>query len=183
MKLKLVTLVVLFLACGSLYSQQVYLTFAGIVNFTSNAPLEVIKATSDQLHGAIDPSGRSFAFTIENNSFKGFNSTLQQEHFYENYLEVQEYPVSTFKGKFIEAIDPGNEKEQLVRAKGILNIHGIEQERIIKGTIRASGDKLIIHADFSVPLKDHEIKVPGIVNQKIADVIEVSISAELSPKK
>ena len=167
----------------SAMAQQIYLTYAGIVNFTSNAPLEVIKASSDQLHGAISISERSFAFTIDNKSFKGFNSTLQQEHFYENYLEVQDYPASSFKGKLIEAIDSGTTSEQLIRAKGILDIHGMEQERIIKCIVRVNGEKLIIHADFSVLLEDHRIKIPGIVNQKIAEVIDVSISAELSLKK
>lgn len=181
MKIKAV-LFIFMMTNATLNAQQVYLTFAGIVHFTSDAPLEVIKASSDQLHGAVNPAERSFAFTIENNSFRGFNSSLQQEHFYENYLEVQHYPSSTFKGKFIETIDLETDGEQLVRAKGVLNIHGIEQERIIKGTIRVSGDKLIIHADFTVLLEDHKIKVPGIVNQKIAELIDVSISAELSPK-
>jgi hypothetical protein len=59
-------------------AQPVYMTTGGIVNFTSDAPLEVIKASSDKLQGAISINERSFAFTIDNSSFKGFNSPLQQ---------------------------------------------------------------------------------------------------------
>jgi polyisoprenoid-binding protein YceI len=98
-------------------------------------------------------------------------------------MEVQEHPSSMFRGKIIESIDISSTAEQVVRAKGMLDIHGVEQERIIKGTVRVSGDKLILHAEFTVLLEDHDIKVPGIVNQKIARIIDVSISAELGLKK
>ena len=164
------------------FSQNIYMTRTGAAGFTSNAPLEVIKAESKEVFGAINLTDRSFAFSIDNKSFKGFNSDLQQEHFYENYMEAQKYPSSSFKGKIIEEINPGSEQEQVVRAKGILDIHGVEQERIIKGTVKISGDKLYLHADFTVLLEDHQIKIPRVVFQKIAEVIDVSISAELTLK-
>jgi polyisoprenoid-binding protein YceI len=164
------------------FPQQIYMTRTGTAGFTSNAPLEVIKAESKEVLGAINLEDRSFAFTIENKTFKGFNSALQQEHFYENYMEAQKYPSSSFKGKIIEEINPGIEQEQVIRAKGILDIHGVEQERIIKGTVKMNGDKLLLQADFTVLLEDHQIKIPRVVFQKIAEVIDVSISAELTRK-
>ena len=130
--------------------------------------------------GAIDLKDRTFIFTMDNNSFKGFNSSLQQEHFYENYLETQLYPKSTFKGKIIEEIDMKSNAEQVVRAKGMLEIHGVSQERIIKGTLRISKDKIHLQADFSVLLDDHLIKIPRVVNQKIAESIDVSVTADLT---
>ena len=180
-------LLLIILAChvfvGTSRTQNVYMTYNGIASFTSNAPLELITASSDQMHGALDLNDQSFIFTIENKTFKGFNSSLQQEHFYENYMEVQKYPNSTFKGRIIEAFDPSSTGEQTLRAKGILYIHGIEKERIIKGTLKRSGDKLILHAGFTVPLEDHNIRIPRVVYQKIAEVIDVSISAELTAKR
>ena len=164
------------------FSQQIYLTRNGSAAFTSNAPLEIIKAESNEVLGAINLSDRSFAFTIDNKSFRGFNSALQQEHFYENYMEAQMYPSSVFKGKIIEEIDMNSQKEQVVRAKGMLEIHGVEQERIIKGTVKISGDKILLKADFTVLLEDHQIKIPRVVYQKIASEIDVSISAELTRK-
>ena len=174
-----IILIALFFADGAL-SQQIYMTRTGTATFVSNAPLEIIKAESAEVSGAINLADRSFAFTINNNSFKGFNSSLQQEHFYENYMEIQEYPLSTFKGKIIEEIDATSAREQVVRAKGTLVIHGVEQERIIKGTMKISGDKILVEADFAVPLEDHQIKIPRVVYQKIAEIIEVSINAELT---
>jgi len=164
------------------FSQQLFITRNGSASFTSNAPLEVIKAESDQLSGVINPADRTFAFTIDNKSFQGFNSSLQQEHFFENYIEAQKYPVSTFKGKIIEEIDLNSREEQMVRAKGMLDIHGIEQERIIRGTIRLTENNIKLHAEFTVLLEDHQIKIPRVVFQKIAEVIDVSITAELAKK-
>jgi polyisoprenoid-binding protein YceI len=160
-------------------SQQIYMTRTGTAGFTSNAPLEIIKAESKEVNGAINFADRSFAFTIDNKSFKGFNSPLQQEHFYENYMEVQMFPTSYFKGKIIEEIDLKSTKEQVVRAKGILNIHGVSQERIIKGTLKIDGQKIEVNADFTVLLEDHQMKIPRVVYQKIAEEIDVSIHAEL----
>ncbi len=160
-------------------AQQIFMTRTGTASFISNAPLEVIKAESGEVQGAIDTGKKTFAFIIDNKSFKGFNSALQQEHFYENYMETQLYPSSTFKGKLIEDIDLNSSQDQTVRAKGILEIHGVAQERIIKGTVRVSDGKIKIKADFSVLLEDHLIKIPRVVNQKIAESIEVSVSAEL----
>jgi hypothetical protein len=183
MKRSTLTIIIPFIFLNILYSQSIYLTYNGIATFTSDAPLEMITASSDQVQGAVDLSDRSFLFSIENKSFKGFNSSLQQEHFYENYMEVRKYPKSTFNGKIIEELDLSSIQEQVVRAKGILNIHGAEQERIIKGTLRITGEKLVLHADFTVPLEDHNIKIPKVVNQKIAEIINVSFSAEMTLKK
>jgi polyisoprenoid-binding protein YceI len=174
-----IILIALFSLNGAV-SQQIFMTRTGKATFISNAPLELIKAESTEVSGAINLADRSFAFTINNNSFKGFNSSLQQEHFYENYMEIQEYPISSFNGKIIEEIDASSGREQTVRAKGTLLIHGVEQERIIKGTLKISGNKILVHADFTIPLEDHQIKIPRVVYQKIAEVIEVSINAELS---
>jgi polyisoprenoid-binding protein YceI len=182
MKRSLLTLLSLAFLLTGAFSQKIFITRTGIASFLSNAPLEIIKASSDLMEGAINLADGSFVFTIDNKTFKGFNSSLQQEHFYENYMEVQKYPFSSFKGRIIEEIETESREEQVVRAKGTLDIHGRQQERIIKGTLRINGDKVIVHADFTVPLEDHNIKIPRIVYQKIAEIIEVSISAELTMK-
>jgi polyisoprenoid-binding protein YceI len=183
MRKPFIIILILTLICFAADSQQIYVTHNGKIAFTSDAPLEVIKASSGYMQAAINVSDRNFLCTVENNTFKGFNSAIQQEHFYENYMETQKYPISTFKGKIIEPINLEKRDVQIVRAKGILNIHGVEQERIIKGTIRVSGKWLIIHAEFTVPLEDHNIRIPRIVYQKIAEVIEVRIDAVLEKKQ
>lgn len=161
------------------YSQDTLQVFTinGQVHFKSDAPLELIEAESDALKGLIDFYNQTFAFTIPVNSFKGFNSALQKEHFNENYMESDQYPRATFAGKMIEKVDISQPGEYIVRAKGKLTIHGVEQERIIRATIRVVGESISIQAAFSVLLQEHNITIPKVVQHKIAEEIFVDIRA------
>ena len=69
--------------------------------------------------------------------------------------------------------------EYALRAKGKLMIHGVEQERIIKSTVKMDNGKLLIQSHFSVILREHDIHIPKIVHQKIAQEILVSVEAEM----
>lgn len=158
---------------------QTYKTEKGSVSFLSDAPLELIKGKSNQLRGLIDVSKQEFAFSVETKSFQGFNSPLQKEHFHENYLEITKYPNITFIGKIIEKIDFQRDIVTTVRAKGYLTVHGIKQERIIKSELEIRKGKIYISSQFTVLLADHQITIPKIVNQKIAEEIKVSTTIEL----
>ncbi len=162
--------------------QAMYESKGSVVSFTSDAPLENISASTTAMKGLLNTSSNSFAFTIEVNSFKGFNSDLQREHFNENYLESDIYPKASFEGKLIDKFSPDAASQQ-VRAKGSLTIHGIKQERIIDIVIEKKGDGYIISTTFLVPLKDHGIRIPKIVNQKISESIAVTVKSEMVPKK
>ena len=146
----------------------------GSITFLSNAPLERIEAKSTKLKGLILTSEKTFAFTVDNSSFEGFNGSLQQEHFNENYLESERYPKSYFVGKIVESIDFYKDGKYEVRAKGKLTIHGIEKEKIIKVSLEIKNGRIVANAKFNVLLKEYGIYVPSIVNQKIAEEIQVS---------
>lgn len=133
------------------------------------------------MKGAIDAANRTFIFTVDANSFHGFNSGLQREHFNENYLETSKFSKAAFQGKFIENIDFNTDGNYEIRAKGTLDLHGIQQERILKGTITIRGDEVSIHSQFTVLLEDHGIKIPRVVYQKISPEIAVTIYADLKP--
>jgi YceI-like domain len=160
-------------------AQKKFSTESGTINFVSNAELELIKASSSKLQGIIDPGTNQFAFSIVVQSFRGFNSELQREHFNEKYIESDKYPKITFSGKIIEQIDYTTDGTYEVRAKGDLDIHGQKQTRIIKSKVEIIDGVLSIIADFKVPLTDHNISIPRIVNQKIATEIEVSVNADM----
>jgi polyisoprenoid-binding protein YceI len=160
-------------------AQKKFGTNSGTIDFVSNAELELIKASSDKLQGVIEPGTNQFAFSIPVQSFRGFNSELQREHFNEKYMESEKYPRISFSGKIIEQIDYTTDGTYEVRAKGDLDIHGQKQTRIIKSKVEISDGVLSIVADFKVPLADHNISIPRIVNQKIATEIEVSVKADM----
>lgn len=175
----------LLLACCGLatglaaQSGRLWYTDAGRLSFTSDAPLELISATSRQLQGILNPADGSFAFAVAVGTFEGFNSPLQREHFNENYLETDRYPRATFRGKLIEQIDFSRAGVYQVRAKGILHIHGMEQERIIRAELTIAETDLTIQSAFTVLLQEHRISIPKVVKQKIAEEIYVDLSAVL----
>lgn len=170
---------VLFTANGP-PDDYIYKTYKGSVKISSDAPLEIIKASSHDLRGVIDAEKRTFAFSINNLSITGFNSPLQQQHFYENYIEAQKYPVSTFDGKIIEQVDLSKDGVYTIRAKGILNIHGVEKERIIKSSLRIKNGVFFVSSQFTILLSEHNITIPRVVNQKIAEEIKIIVDAEFA---
>jgi len=165
------------------FSQVLYITNNGSTSFTSDAPLEVIKASSKSIVGALKSTDKSFAFSVLVKSFEGFNSSLQRTHFNENYLESDKYPKITFEGKIIEDINLEKNGTYNIRGKGRFNIHGVIQERIIPCKLIVNDGKLSISSSFSVFLADHNIKIPAVVNQKIAEEITVTIKIEMVTKK
>lgn len=152
------------------------------VEFTSNAALELINAQTEKVQGLLDPSNNNFAFIVNTRSFTGFNSSLQQQHFNEKYLETDKFYEATYTGTIIDPVDYKTDGVYKVRAKGNLVIHGKKQSRIIPGTVTVNNGLIIIDSNFTVPLDDHDITIPKIVSQKIATEIMVKMKFELKEK-
>lgn len=172
-------LIFLTLLSQSLLAQKKFAIDKGEINFVSNAELEVIKASSKKIKGILDVSTYQFAFSVPIKTFDGFNSDLQKVHFNENYMESHKFPMATFSGKIIEQIDFTVDGSYDVRAKGDLNVHGQKMTRIIKVKLTVKNGVLGISSQFKVPLDDHNITIPKIVNQKIATEIDVTFKGNM----
>jgi hypothetical protein len=166
----------------TLQAQKKFTSDNGEVSFTSNAKLELINASSKKIKGIIDPATGGFAFVVTIQSFEGFNSNLQREHFNEKYMETDKYYDATFAGKIIEPIDFAKDGVYEVRAKGNLVIHGKKQARIIPGKIQIEKGVLKIDSNFTIPLADHDIKIPTVISEKIATEIIVTMNVSLTQK-
>lgn len=175
---KILFLLLLVLPTAHAFTQN-FNTSKGTISFRSDAPLELITASSNEIRGKLDTAKRVFAFTVKLRSFNGFNSPLQKEHFNENYMESKQYPDAFFSGKIIEDIDFSKNGTYTVRAKGNLTIHGVPQERIIKSTITVSNGTLQIKSNFTVQLSDHNIPIPKVVHEKLASEISVEVTADM----
>jgi len=174
------TAIILFLLIASTNAfpqdnNHIYICRNGHISFISDAPLELIKASNEKLTGVLNAYDRSFSLQVPIKDFEGFNSSLQRVHFNEDYMETGSFPNSTFKGKIIEEIDFSVPGEYKIRAKGKLNIHGVEIDRIIRCDLIVSNNKIDVHAAFTVLIADHMISVPTILNQKIATEIKVDV--------
>ena len=175
-------IVVMILLQGYSIRQTIYTTNTGTIHFSSEAPMELINATSKELKGAIDADKKTFAFRVRINSFEGFNSPLQKEHFNENYMETEKLPEALFSGKIIEDVNLSVNGSYSIRAKGVLIIHGASQERIIKSEVEVKNGTMKVKSKFTVLLSDHNIPIPRVVKEKLANEIKVEIKAELLQK-
>ncbi|MBK9254888.1 MAG: YceI family protein [Saprospiraceae bacterium] len=170
-------LIIVVFCVNHLISQDKSLSLTGNVLFVSDAPLEIIKAKSEKMQGVIQLKEQKFAFSVPIKSFEGFNGPLQREHFNENYLESNIFPTATYTGKLLDSIDVTTDGSYTVRTKGKLTIHGITKERILKHKITVQKGILTITSEFTVLLSDHNITIPKIVFNKIAEEIKVSLEA------
>jgi hypothetical protein len=168
----------------SLHAQGVtiFQTRMGKISFQSDAPFELIKASSNSMFGLLDVKKNIFGFSVRMETFQGFNSALQREHFNENYIDSKKYPEATFKGKIIEDVDFSKDGTYTVRAKGDFTVHGVTQERIIKSEVTVKDGKISIQSSFTVLLSDHNIPIPKVVKDKLATEINVDVNCQLQPR-
>jgi polyisoprenoid-binding protein YceI len=180
--MKLCVTLLCWIVFVSLQQPVIFSSNNGKLSFKSEAPMELINASSNEMKGAIDISKNNFAFRIRIRSFEGFNSPLQKEHFNENYMESEKYPEATFSGKIIETVDFTKKGKYTIRAKGMLMVHGVELERIIKSEIEITLTGIKVSSGFSILLSDYNIPIPRVVKEKLANEIKVEVSTTLVPK-
>jgi polyisoprenoid-binding protein YceI len=176
----LITALLLF-GVAEANAQDLYKSNNGKVSFFSEAPLENIQASSASVSSVLKPATGEVAFTIPIRTFK-FEKSLMEEHFNENYLESDKYPQATFTGKIHEKIDLQSATEQKITVDGNLTIHGVTQKRQFPVTILVQGGKVKGHSTFKVKLADHQVEIPKLVFQNIAEVIDVTLDISYAPQ-
>ena len=90
--------ILIFITLGMSGNAQKYITKNGYIKFYSETPIETIEAHNRQVNSALDRETGDFVFKVLMRSFE-FEKALMQEHFNENYVESENFPNATFKGK------------------------------------------------------------------------------------
>jgi len=174
-------LLILFIISMS-YGEDIYLTRQGIVEFFSSTPIEDIKAYNNQVSCVLNYESGKFAFQVPIKGFM-FKNGLMQEHFNENYLESDIYPKSIFKGMINNwdslAI---NDSTLNIRLVGELTIHGVTKTIEQNATIWRKDGNLVGKCKFIISLEDYDVKIPKIVRQNIAELIEINVNVNLSKR-
>ncbi len=164
------------------YGEDIYLTRQGIVEFFSSTPIEDIKAYNNQVSCVLNYESGKFAFQVPIKGFM-FKNGLMQEHFNENYLESDIYPKSIFKGMINNwdslAI---NDSTLNIRLVGELTIHGVTKTIEQNATIWRKNGNLVGKCKFIISLEDYDVKIPKIVRQNIAELIEINVNVNLSKR-
>ena len=181
---KLLTLAALLFLFAFQAEAQRYITKTGNITFFSDGPLEKIEAVNNSVNSALDTQSGMFVFKVLLKSFV-FEKALMQEHFNENYVESDKYPLATFKGKVtnINDIDFTKSGSYHAKVKGELTIHGQTNQVSTDGTFTVSGNDIKGETSFTIKLADYHIKIPSIVEGKIAEEILITTAIDLKPLK
>lgn len=176
--LKPLAIVALLLLMSKASGQGKYKLSKSEVSFFSHTSMEDISALNKETQGIVDFDFKNFIFKVPVKSFK-FDSQLMEDHFNENYMESEKYPEATFKGTIQGNYDLKKDGEYPVNAVGDLTIHGVTQKRTIPATIVVKNGVPAFKSKFDVKLADHDIEIPTLVFQKLAEVIEVKIDGAM----
>lgn len=183
MQKAIVVLGALFLLASTSHAQK-FFTRDAKVKFNSETPMEKIEAINKSGTCVLDAATGKMEWKVLIKGFL-FEKALMQEHFNENYMESSTYPNATFKGQITNLSDVKfmQDGKYNVKTTGKLNVHGVERDVNLEGTLKVSNGTLEVLSNFVVKPEDHKISIPSIVKDNIAREIKVVVSATLSPLK
>ncbi len=172
------TLSILCIFSMSLNAQK-YFTKEGTISFYSETPVENIEATNYKAVSIFDVESGAIEWSALIKAFS-FEKALMQEHFNENYMESSKYPKAKFKGVIqnIADVDFTKDGTYALKVSGSLEIHGVSQNIeneatfvIFEGAIRGV-------SNIQVKVRDYDIDIPSVVADKIAETVDIKITAD-----
>lgn len=172
---------VLIFACfffSALHAQK-FMARNGKVSLNASTPLENIDPVNNQAASVIDASTGEIIFNVLIKSFQ-FKVALMQEHFNENYMESDKFPKASFKGKItnISSVNFEKDGDYNVDVTGDLTIHGITKPLTTKGVIGVKNGTVSANSIFTVKPADYDIRIPRLVEGKIAKEVEVNVDID-----
>jgi polyisoprenoid-binding protein YceI len=178
MKTKNIFPILVFLTVSTIANAQIYLGKTCDISFYSKGPIEDIAALNTTTKPIFNAAKGEVAVKVTIKGFK-FDKQLMEEHFNEKYMESDKYPYAVFTGKVNEPIDYKKDGTYKVTLTGKLDMHGVAKDRTIDGTVTIKGGEISFDSKFVVALKDHNIEIPSLVAQNIAETVDVTIKTTL----
>lgn len=174
---------VILLALGNTVNAQKYYTKNGSVSFFSKTSIENIKADNNQVMAVLNTQNGDLQFSLLIKSFH-FEKALMEEHFNENYMESEKFPKATFKGSItdLSRVTFNTDGIYVVPVTGEMLIHGVSKKITTTGTITVKAGKISASSKFLVKLSDHNISIPSVVKDNIAESVEVSLTTDFDQK-
>jgi polyisoprenoid-binding protein YceI len=166
------------------------------IAFVSDAPMEKINGTADNLTGSFTLNPADLESTKGKLSVKVRDMktaiTKRDDHMYSAmWLDADAHPTVTYEItglKDIKVSMKDGRKVATATATGNFTIHGVTKPLSAKVEItyldesadtkkRASGDLVMVTATFDVVLKDHKIAgKEGVVGKSVGETIQVTAS-------
>lgn len=173
----------LSLCCFAHLSAQKYFTKTGFTEFKASVEaFEPVEATNNSTTALLNVDNGEIAALLFIKAFN-FRVALMQEHFNENYMDSDQFPKATFKGRLENFQWSSLSSTESFPLQGELNIRGKSKTIATKARLTKKADKLLLESDFTVSPQDFDIDIPSIVREKISETITISLRYELIEKK
>lgn len=167
-------LICLLFSAAGLWAQDKKITKTGKITFEASVPsFEEVKAKNENATFILNSKTGEVASLALMKGFR-FKIALMEEHFNENYMESDQYPKATFKGrieKFDEKALSATAKE--FKISGKLELHGKSKDITSIAKIRKTDAGIEILSNFSVNASDFDIKIPSVVKNKVSNTIDI----------
>lgn len=185
--LKVMKKITAILACfiiGTTAFAQKMMTRSGEIKFDATVPNEVeIIGTNKTVSCIFDESTGDFVALALVKAFK-FKAPLMEEHFNENYMESSQYPKATFKGKVVNfSASKLSSTKSTYDLEGDLTIHGVTKKIKTKINLSQNSGNITATSNFTVKAEDYKIEIPGLVKDKFAENIKITINFNLEGGK
>ena len=101
-----------------------------------------------------------------------------------NYMESSTYPKATFSGAVndLSKLDITKDGSYPVEVSGNITIHGVTKKITVPGVIEVRSGKPQASTKFTVLVADYNIKIPGVVQDKISKEVAIEVSCMYEKK-
>jgi hypothetical protein len=178
----LIILSLVLMIATTVSAQGKYFTRDAYISFYSSTPVEDITAINENVTCIMDTETGAIELQALMTAFQ-FKKALMGEHFNENYVESAIYPKAKFVGSIsnIDEVDFSKVGVFPVNVVGKLTLHGVTKEISADGKIEIKDGNVFISSEFNVSPEDYDIEIPGVVREKIAKELLITVKAKLAP--
>jgi hypothetical protein len=181
-KMKKILILLIAFYSGFSFGQEKYFTKTGHAYFMSHTDVIDIDGNNNQAVCFLNTSTGELAIAMLVKSFE-FTLATAAEHFNETYMESHLFPKANFKGKIsdIKAVNFSKAGVYKVTITGDLTIHGVTKSVTEAASLEVKEGEIFGMCNFSVAIDDYSIKVPKVVEHRVAKVVDVKVTCSFKP--
>lgn len=163
---------------------------ANVVRFISQTTVDEFEGVTDRIDGYVlldgaPLSGRTGSGDTELYLEVDLASIdtgigLRNRHMRDNYLETDEHPYATYRGRIVGTEDASDGGIRVL-SRGTFEVHGVARERELTCDVAPAGAGYRARCAFPVLLGDHDIEIPRVMFLRLADEVRVEVEFTVVP--
>ncbi|MDB5202194.1 MAG: YceI family protein [Ferruginibacter sp.] len=155
-------------------------TTSATVSFDATTSLDALpKAENKTVIALVDTKKGDVAFEAAVKSFSFSNPKIQEHFNSKGWMNSDEFPQASFKGKIVNPSAVNFKKDGTYTADvaGDLTLHGVTKPVTTKATFVVTGKTFTAASSFVIKLEDYDVKGGAIGAGKVAKEPTISVSA------